>query len=229
MTRVREGSKVFLKSFDKSYIQVNKSIENKIEAMKKLRPYRFKKIYLDDKIFKTDNSEIKAGYLNINGLVDGNHAEYLNADHNLKNLDILVLAETKLDEHCQNQKLSSTLSEWNIFNRYDSEDGIKHMGLMILTNKNCTVLDQFKTVTYLPAKRDGKLQIQGLIVRLINGLNFGFIYCRSSPTNSEIKAIWKYFENCNFLMGDFNLSHRIKEDRLKINYVKTEKQVFSER
>ena len=35
LTRVKEGRKVFLKSFDKSYIQVKKSIEEKVTAMKK--------------------------------------------------------------------------------------------------------------------------------------------------------------------------------------------------
>ena len=51
LTRVREGTKVFLKSYDKSYIQVNKKIEDKINAMIKYRSYKFKKIYLDEKIF----------------------------------------------------------------------------------------------------------------------------------------------------------------------------------
>ena len=35
LTRVRMGSKVFLRSFDKTYIQVNKSIEEKVEAMRR--------------------------------------------------------------------------------------------------------------------------------------------------------------------------------------------------
>ena len=34
LTRVREGCKVFLKTFDKSYIKVNKKIEERVEAMK---------------------------------------------------------------------------------------------------------------------------------------------------------------------------------------------------
>ena len=225
LTRVKEGSKVFLKSFEKSYIQVNKSIEEKMEAMKKFRQYKFKKIYLDDKIFKIDNSEVKAGYLNINGLVEGNHSEYLNNDHNLRNLDFLVLAETKLDEQCETQSLRDTLHNWDIFNRYDSEDGSKHMGLMLMTSRKSNILDQFKSVTYLPANRNNKLQIQGIIVRFVNGLNFGFIYCRSSPNNSEIKGIRKYFKECNFLMGDFNLSHRIKEDQQKINNLCQESKV----
>ena len=216
LTRVRDGSKVYLKSFERSYIMVNKAIEDKVETMKKFRSYKFKKIYLDQKIFEIDNCEIRAGYLNINGLVDGNHAEYLNADHNLKHLDILVLAETKLDKHCSDKKLVDALSNWNIFNRYDSEDNIKHMGLMILISNKSTILNMFKTVTYLPCKRNDKLQIQGLIIRLINGMNFGFIYCRSGPNSPEIKAIRKYFDECTFLMGDFNLSHRIVEDQKKI-------------
>ena len=38
LTRVRLGNKVFLKSFDPSYIKVNKSIEEKVDAMRKFRP-----------------------------------------------------------------------------------------------------------------------------------------------------------------------------------------------
>ena len=32
---------------------------------------RVKKIYLDEKIFENEDTELKTGYLNINGLVDG--------------------------------------------------------------------------------------------------------------------------------------------------------------
>ena len=63
---MRESCKVFLKSFDKTYIIVNKKIEEKVNAMIKYRSYEFKKSYLDQKIFCVDESEIKVGYLNIN-------------------------------------------------------------------------------------------------------------------------------------------------------------------
>ena len=132
VTRVREGSQVFLKSFDKSYIKVNKKIEEKVEAMKKYRKYIFRKIYLDLKIFENDNCEIKADYLIINGLIDKNHALYLNAHHNLKHLDILVLAETILYEKDGNMALKEMLSYWNIFGRFVSVDGTKHTGLIFL-------------------------------------------------------------------------------------------------
>ena len=216
LTRVRLGSKVFLKSFDKSYIQVNKSIEEKVEAMIKFRHYNFKKIYLDDQIFKFDKDEIKVGYLNINGLMDGGHAEYLDADFNLRSLDILVLAETKLDETVKNDQIEKLLKNWNLIGRYDSEDGIRHMGLMLLSSGKSDIRRQMKNITHQTAKRANNLQVQGMIVRLISGKNYGFIYCRSTPTNPEIKAICKYFQECNILMGDFNLSHRNPNDQEKI-------------
>ena len=49
-----------------------------------------------------------------------------------------------------------------------------------------------------------------------NGLIVGYLYCRSAPTDSEIKAIKIYFLECNILMGDLNLSHRLKQDQEKV-------------
>ena len=216
LTRVREGRKVFLKSFDRSYIQVNTKIEEKINSMIKHRSYIFKKIYLDDKVFKIDEKEIRVGYLNINGLLDGGHAQYLNADKNLNNLDILVLAETKLDVNCSEQKIESHLDNWNILARYDSKDERKHMGLLLLSGKKSKLPTQVENICHKTAKRNGQNQIEGLIVRILNGLTFGFIYCRSTPTELEIVSINRYFVDCNVFMGDLNLSHRIQNDQQKI-------------
>jgi hypothetical protein len=96
LTRVREGKNVFLKSFEPCYVTFNKKVEEKIQAMRKFRPYKFKKKYLFDKIFM-DNDEIKLGYLNIRGLFESNHSEYLDNDKNLLYLDLLVVAETWLN------------------------------------------------------------------------------------------------------------------------------------
>ena len=215
LTRVREGNKVFLKSFEKSYIKVNKEIEEKVEAMIKFRSYQFKKVYLDEQIFQEPGSEIKVGYLNINGLLDGNHDHYLNADKNLISLDFIVLAETKLSKEAATNDIAGTLSNWKIVARYDSEDQRKHMGLILLSSRTSKFNGQV-SITHQTAKRDGHLQIEGIIMRLKCDLKFGFVYCRSSPTFSEIKAINRYFEECNVLMGDFNLSHRDKQDQNKI-------------
>ena len=215
LTRVREGSKVFLRSFDNSYIKVNKNIEEKVEAMIKYRSYEFKKIYLDNRIFEDEESEIKVGYLNINGLMDGNHDQYFNADKNLNSLDFIVLAETKLIMDCQSAAIEASLSNWKILGRYDSEDSRKHMGLLLLASR-ASKFNGKVLITHQTAKRNGSLQIEGIIIRLKYDLKFGFVYCKSTPTNPEIKAINKYFNECNILMGDLNLSHRIKQDQEKI-------------
>ena len=87
---------------------------------------------------------------------------------------------------------------------------------MLLTSKTSSIDDQIRSVKHQSSSREKKLQIQGLVIRLIHGTILGFIYCRSTPSNSEIEAICKDFEKCNILMGDFNLSHRVSEDQQKI-------------
>ena len=67
LNRVREGCKVFLKSFHKSYILVNPAVEEKVNAIRKFQPYLFKKVYLDEKVFEDDADEIKVGYQLIQG------------------------------------------------------------------------------------------------------------------------------------------------------------------
>ena len=216
LTRVKLGSKVFLRSFEESYIKVNKSIEEKVNAMRKFRQYNFKKIYLDEEIFKVKDNELKVGYLNINGLMDGGHAEYLNEDLNLKCLDILVLAETKLDDSCKRDQIKSILTNWQIIGRHDANDGLKHMGLMLLSSKQSSIAQQFNSVTRQRIRRDNKLQVQSLVVRLKTGPIFGFAYCRSTPSLSEVSVMCKELNECSILMGDFNLSYRLAGDQERI-------------
>ena len=125
--------------------------------MIKCRPYQFKKTYLDEKLFENQYEEVMAGYLNINGLVDGYHAEYLNVDHNLRNLDLLIVAETKIDKYCKTSSLSLVLDNWNILARYDSEDEKKHMGLILLASKSSRTKNQIKDIAYDTVKRNGFL------------------------------------------------------------------------
>ena len=108
-------------------MQANKKIEEKIDAMIKHRSYILKKIYLDEKIFHIDDKELKIGYLNINGLLDGNHYEYFNADKNLSSLDLIVLSESKLNSKCTNAMLENYIDNWKILGRFDSDDQKKHM------------------------------------------------------------------------------------------------------
>ena len=158
--------------------------------------------------------------------MEGYHCEYLNADKNLGHLDILMLAETKLDSTVQSTAIEKILFKWDIIGRYDADDKSKHMGLLLICPKRSNIRHILQSITYNPAKRNGALQIQGLILRMTNAVNIGFIYCRSTPNNPEVKAISKYFKECHFLLGDFNLSPRIPKDVQKIEALcETEKYV----
>ena len=216
LTRVREGKNVYLRSFEKSYIEVNEKIQDKISAMIKFSSYRFKKIYLDEDIFEKGDAEIKVGYLNINGLIEGGHAEYLNEDKNLFNLDLLTLSETKLDKSITTAEIESKLSNWTIICRYDADDERKHMGLILLSSKASLILSQILSYRHQTAKRDASLQIQGLVLRLHNHLNIGFIYCRTTPNEKEINGTLKSFKECQILMGDLNLLPKSPKDLKKL-------------
>ena len=144
---------------------------------------------------------------------EGNHIKYFNEDKNLNKLDIIVLAETKLKDTDRN--IEKDLSNWEIIGRYDVGDARKHMGLLLLKSKESKLIGQV-TISYKTAKRNEDTQIEGLIVKLENGINIGFLYCRSTPTIKEIEGITKNFEECNLLIGDLNLSHRIESDKEKL-------------
>ena len=148
LTRVRLGENVFLRSFDKSYIAINQNTEEKIKAMRTFNNYQMKKIYLDERIFINDHSELKLGFLNINGLLDGNHEFYLNEDKNLINLDVLVLCETKLTKNLDNSLIRMKMDKWDIIGRYDAGDNSKHMGMMVLTPKVSSIKEKMTTITY---------------------------------------------------------------------------------
>ena len=79
--------------------------------MRKFRQYKFKKIYLEEKIFELEDDEVKIGYLNINGLMEGGHAEYLNADRNLLNFIYLNIHVT-FSNHTQLSRHSFILHRY---------------------------------------------------------------------------------------------------------------------
>ena len=83
ITRASSANNVFLKSWKRSYIKVNRNISQKIDDMHISKPYKYMKIFNDNEIFKSQGQEIKVEYLNINGILETGHGEYLNNDKNL--------------------------------------------------------------------------------------------------------------------------------------------------
>ena len=90
------------------------------------------------------------------------------------------------------------------------------MGMLALKSKESKVNKKIKNVGYNTLQRSGNIQIEGLFVNMKDGMQIGFIYCRTKPTHEEIKAINEFFINAHIVLGDFNLSHRDEEDKSKL-------------
>ena len=58
ITRCKLSENVYLADFDPSYIKIKKEIASKIDDMRQLRPYIFKKIFNEDQIFENQEYEI---------------------------------------------------------------------------------------------------------------------------------------------------------------------------
>ena len=206
-----------LKDFDPSYIKVDASIAEKIDTMRKVRPYQFKKIYNGDEVFMKKDQEIKIAYLNINGVLDADHFIYLNSDKNLLNLDLIVLAETKLTKEISNEDLTEKLGEFHLLKRYDANDGMKHMGLLMMSPKKSS-FNKFDS-SMLRGFKDNSSQgfVYGIMSPLF--LKIGFLYIRpGTGSKKQIDTILKNYEcnDCDILMGDLNLNPRKEADMLRI-------------
>ena len=91
------------------------------------------------------------------------------------------------------------------------------MGFIILSPKSSEIVAQIKSVRHQNLNRNGKLQIQGLIIQFCWSKNIGFVYCRSSPFTIEVKKILNWFQECHILMGDINLSYKSPTDQKKLD------------
>ena len=222
LTRVKEGKHVFLRSFDKSHITFNEKVERKIAAMREYKAYIFKKIYVEDAIFKHDAQEVKLGYFNMRGFLESNHAQYLDKDRNLLKLQLLVISETWLDSSTSNKSVTDKLKNWKIIKRLDATDNKKHMGLMLIApinfeNYNALIF----SLDYVQDQRNnGELLYQGLILDLKQIYKkIVCLYIRKTPSEKESSDIGKRFQHADCIIGDLNLNPAIpkqKSNLLKI-------------
>ena len=166
--------------------------------------------YIDEEIFTEDG--VKIGYLNINGLLPGKHAEYVNGDHNLQHLDLLVLSETHLTKVNLNVTIQNKMTNWTMLKRFDAKDGKAHMGLLLLrSNKSKKWAD-------LNISETSTGTTQSLTCK-IEGHTFSFIYCRQTPNHKEVKCIFDVTDKSEFLMGDLNLNPNNLDDKHKLKIV----------
>ena len=213
ITRSSKASNVYLKSWKPSYIKVNRNIAKKIDDMRLSKPYHFMKIFNDQEIFMK-GKEVKIGYLNCNGILEAGHSEYLNHDQNLLQLNILVIAETKLTENVEDKFLEEKLTEYSILRRFDISDDKKHMGFLIMKPREAKDVP----LKHIAEFKDTSCQV--MIYEIKNDVKFAFVYLRPNAGNKDqISKILKNYQcsDVNVIMGDLNLNPRIsfENDRLK--------------
>ena len=216
ITRVKEAGKLWLRSFDKCFIRTDPRVEYEIETMKIARPYKMLKVYLDEQIFEKGH-EVKVGYLNINGLLDGFHADYLNGDYNLLGLDFLAVSETHLCPTIQTQQLQNILSNWIIHFRFDAPDKDPHMGIIGLVPRNNPRAKEFTHESSHHFNKGLRSQIQVSKCRFRNYL-FSFVYCRTTPNYQECEWIKENTED-SFVIGDLNLNKMLEDQGNKIQNI----------
>ena len=211
LTRVKHGSKVFLKGFDRSYICTDRNLKEKVNSFRKFNSYEVKKVYLNEEIFKSPEKEIKMGYLNINGFFNGGHGEYLNADKNLSALDLLVIAESHLTPKIGDRDIENVISNWKLVARYDG-DNQEHIGLLLVVpkDKEGTIVPYIESISEFLLQDATEVRIHGLKVKFEQGMELGFVYCRKTPTFEQVRDLKTEYKKSDFLLGDFNLSrHKI--------------------
>ena len=213
ITRVKKAEKLWLRSFDKCFVKTDPRVEYEIESMKIARPYKMMKMYLDEQVYETGH-EIKVGYLNINGLLDGFHASYLNGDHNLLQLDYLAVSESHLSPNIPDETVQKILSNWMIHFRYDAPDHKPHMGIIGLVPKNNQIGKEFVKIDFFVESKGGSSQIQVLNCRFRKHL-FSFVYCRTTPNIQECQWIKEKTKEA-FVIGDLNLNKTIEDQKNKI-------------
>ena len=213
ITRVREGSKLFLRNFHPSYIKVTRGVEEKIKVMRLETPYIFKKTYLDEQIFEFDEDDLKIGYFNINCLRDSLHGEYVNSDKNLLNLDLLCLSDTRLTEAVTNEEVQLLFTNWKVVHRQDCDDGREHMGMLFLIpeGKTCGVkqtlfaFENTENIRGTSKKYKGRVETQAVHVKYADQ-RISFLYCRTTPSVKETKEISEITKKSHYVMGDLNLN-----------------------
>ena len=100
-----------------------------MKSMMTFSPHQFKQVYLDQELFTNPGEELKIGYINTNGLYNSESWSMINNDFNLLQLDILLIADTRLSHYVGDLLLEDNLSNWRVALREDSDDNKKHMGI----------------------------------------------------------------------------------------------------
>ena len=140
--------------------------------------------------------------------------EFLNNDQNLRCLNYLVIADTRLDEKTSSDYLAEHLSNWRILKRDDAKDGRRHMGLLVLQEKTSTTNINLEIVDKYKISSEKTVYAQYMLVHFSEILlHAAFVYIRTTPSHGMIDQMINEFKKpraegpVNLIMGDLNLDY----------------------
>ena len=189
------------------------------------------KVYVEDRVFVDNSLEIKVGYLNINNLTAEFHAEYVNFDINLQNLDILALADTRLGVEQMQIFCKAKLDNFKVLKGFDTADGSKHMGMVLLLSRTSSfekLIPKDLIECFEESKETKSGQNKGKMETFFQGCTLWvqehyvkvcFIYFREKPTGRELFKASQNWKDCDLIMGDFNLKPNISADLRLLKHI----------
>ena len=132
-----------------------------------------------------------------------------------------MVADTRLAERNETNDLEANLSNWQLIKRFDSKDGIAHMGLIMLqscsSKKDDIVRNIVETKFYKTEKGKKITHTQVMTVSFLKyHLTSAFIYIRQTPSETETLKLEQYLKSYDLVMGDLNLDAYRTEDLQKI-------------
>jgi len=204
-TRVKKLSNLYLRSFDHSMIMCSKVVMSELERLRNHAVYTFYKQPLSVQMLARADDEIKVVYLNINGLLVGNHLQDLSYDHNLKAADMICIAETKVDEMVASDLVD--LADFCQIARLD----FRHQSLgMILYQR---VSSHVTCEVHCKTNTEHKTQM--IQVNVNNHNKIAFVYWHPT-SHAEIDHMLECVRKNEIIMGDLNIDSLQKSGHNKL-------------
>ena len=199
VTRVKKLCNLYLKSFDRRMISCTPVVEREMIRLRK-HPYTFYK----EPINKTDDN-LNIVFLNINGLMRADHLTDLDNDINIKNADIVCLAETWLTNDHSNDDIN--LRGFSLHTRVDGCE-TSTLGMVIYVRDD----SKFQPIDSCHIVNETNRQC---ILINVRGHSVVFAYVHPHDAYSYLRFVCDHCEpNCNqIFIGDLNVDYFSPEGR----------------
>ena len=126
------------------------------------------------------------------------------------------------------------LSNWKIVKRYDSDDNMRHMGLLLLKSNQSKHGGIVKNITVQKYSKyeEGQLRTFWQVMNLTFlqfDLKSAFMYVRKTLTQIETEQVEKSLSDRSLIIGDINMDKNRAGDAIKIDILcKKRSQVLNE-